>query len=61
MEKIIERLLEIKSEEEFWFKFHAASILKDFDCRQENEQNKLRIEELEDYIEELETRLEDAE
>jgi len=39
MEKIIDQLLQVKNEDEFWFRFLANQILEefDFDYKQENE------------------------
>lgn len=62
MQKIIDRLLQVKNEDDFWFRFFANQILEEFDFGYKRESDLLReqingftreVEELEAIIEEL--------
>ena len=70
MQKIIDRLLQIKNEDEFWFGFFANQILSEFDFDYKQECDLLREQindleqkndELQEEVEELEGRIEELE
>jgi len=61
MEKIIERLRQIKNEDNFWFGFFANHILDefDFDYKQENEYLKGQLTDLEQENDEISEQVEE--
>lgn len=61
MQKIIDRLLQIKNEHDFWFGFFANQILEefDFDYKQENEYLKGQLTDLEQENDELSEQVEE--
>lgn len=63
MQKIIDRLLQIKNEHDFWFGFFANQILEefDFDYKQENEYLKGQLTDLEQENDELQEEVEKLE
>ena len=70
MQEIINRLLQVKNEDEFWFGFFANQILSEFDFDYKQECDLLREQinyleqkndELQEEVEELEGRIEELE
>jgi len=63
MEKIIDRLLKVKNEDDFWFDFFATKILEefDFDYKQESDLLREQINDLEQENDELSDQVDELE
>jgi cell division protein FtsB len=63
MEKIIERLRQIKNEDDFWFRYFANQILEefDFDYKQDNDLLREQLTDLEQENDKLQEEIEQLE